>query len=426
MDFYTSLARISKDPIVGLLQLASKDQDPSKLVAIIGSAADDKGDILVPGIVSELGQKVMENSSVAMSYAPSTGLPGLANYMLEEILGRPTLDKLNSVSILNEALVTAGGTNAISTVLIACSGPNDEIITHHPHWAGYDSITQAIVRKNLRNFSIIDDNQNFNFSDFEKTINEISQKPQNKLIIILNLPFDNPLGKSFSEGTWKEIANILTKYSNKDILIILDTAYIDFGPGGKDYSRLAFLPELMNKVPNLSFAIAGTLSKSFAMYGARIGVAALLSSKPETIKDWQDIVGGVIRGTLSNVSRPAQELALRIFQDRDKLASVHEFQRSTVQLIDKRKSTFIDSLQSLIPGELEIIEPDGGFFCSIKVSTKGDFAQKLYKALLADHVYLPLISDEFIRVPICGLSEVKLEKLAQRISAISKSILVAK
>ncbi len=424
MPFYESKARISRDPIVGLLQMAKQDTSPENLTAIIGSAVDDAGTLIVPQAVLDTSEELSPRI-INYEYAPSTGIPRLAELLSKEILGSETLKRLTNLGVARAELISSGGTNAIATTLLACTSAHDQIITHSPHWAGYDSITLALERKPMLNFDILDAEDKFNFTAFETTIkNLIALDSQTKIIVVLNTPFDNPLGKDFGNDAWNKIGDILSKYNHREILIVLDTAYIDFGPNGKDYSRLNFIPDLFKKInsPLFKLVIAGTVSKSFAMYGARVGVATLLSTDENAVKDWKDIAGGAIRGTFSNATRFSQEVALKVLEDSDRLANVHEFQKSAAMMMNKRKDFFIQSIEKQLPEEFRIIKPDSGFFVSLKLGDHkfrhSTYAEVYYELLLKNHLYAPLIAGQFLRIPVCGLSEDKLAQVAQRLLAV--------
>jgi|GEM_PF-1998047 len=444
MVFYSTEARISKDPIVGLIQEASNDKDPNKLLAIVGAAHADDGKLLVPAAVNEIAAE-LAHGGLDMTYCPTPGIPELGALLSEEILGKKTLSILESKHIYKAEIVTAGGTNAISIALSALTTKDDVIISHNPHWAGYDSVALGTERKALVNFEILDKDGNFNIQSFIDTLAFSCEKaPNAKIVFLLNTPFDNPLGKDYGEAAWEQMAQAIYRQRltdagrglpEREIVLIIDTAYLDFGPGGKDYSRLNFLPKFFltangpetNK-DKLNIVIAGTVSKSFAMYGARVGVATLLTSNIDHANQWRDTVGGVIRGTFSNASRTGQEIALRILKDMSKLASVHEFQKEVSDLIVERSQVFMQALgasgnEAIMPiaNGLEVIRPDGGFFVSLRINDR-EFARKLFNECLEQHFYVPLISSKFLRVPTCGMSAAKLEAVAKRILEISSRI----
>jgi aromatic-amino-acid transaminase len=423
VSLYETNAKITKDPIVGLLQLAALDDSPEKFTAIIGSAMDDDGKLIVPDPIHEVAKELVKNG-IDMSYAPSSGIKGLADLMANEVLGKNVQVELERMGLFKSQIVTCAGTNAISTALMSCTTDEDDIITHNPHWAGYDSIALALKRKPLVNFEILDENDNFNAEDFAKTIAEVaSRNPKSKLNIVINTPFDNPLGKDFGDAAWDKIGDVLAQYNDREILLILDTAYIDFGPGGKDYKRLGFLSKLFQKVRNPSFnlVIAATVSKSFAMYGARVGVSILITSNGEYARTWSDVIGGSIRGTFSNANNYAQEIVKKILETPAKHAYIHDFQASTSNLLQERTKVFLEAFDSVGFKDFRYVKPDGGFFVSLKFTDKV-YALKFNETMIKKHFYAPLISDQFLRIPVCGLSSEKLQICVGKLSLIAKEI----
>ena len=384
---------------------------------------DDDGKLIVPDPIHEVAKELVKNG-IDMSYAPSSGIKGLADLMANEVLGKNVQVELERMGLFKSQIVTCAGTNAISTALMSCTTDQDDIITHNPHWAGYDSIALALKRKPLVNFEILDENDNFNAEDFAKTIAEVaSRNPKSKLNIVINTPFDNPLGKDFGDAAWDKIGDVLAQYNDREILLILDTAYIDFGPGGKDYKRLGFLSKLFQKVRNPSFnlVIAATVSKSFAMYGARVGVSILITSNGEYARTWSDVIGGSIRGTFSNANNYAQEIVKKILETPAKHAYIHDFQALTSNLLQERTKVFLEAFDSVGFKDFRYVKPDGGFFVSLKFSDKA-YALKFNEAMIKKHFYAPLISDQFLRIPVCGLSSEKLQICVGKLSLITKEI----
>ena len=433
MVFFETKAKISLDPIVGLVQKASEDTNSQKLLAIVGSAMDDAGKLIVPDALNQAALEIVQQG-LNMEYAPSGGLKDLASLITEEFVGKDNLQKLYSENIRRAEVVTGGGTNAISLSLMTCTKSNDPIIVQRPHWAGYDSVALGIGRSNLINFELLDKDLKFNLDSLAKALSfavkSLPLDSTSKITLILNTPFDNPLGKEISHADLMEIANLLGTYRNQKFLVILDIAYIDFGPTAKDYNKLSFASDFFKKagLEHLSVIVASTLSKSFAMYGARVGAATLFSPEYENVSEWKDIAGGILRGTLSNLSRTSQEIALKILSDSSRLASIHEFQRNTVAMINKRREHFINKITSILPEELEMISPDGGFFLSFRLRNEvlerfPDFAKRLSESFISSSVYIPVLCEQFIRVPICGLREELLDLVAEKITEHTSKIL---
>jgi aromatic-amino-acid transaminase len=416
---FTTSARTSLDPIMTLVKQAAADSNQNKLVAIVGTAMDDSGKLIVPTATIEANSRIGLN----MSYAPSAGVKDLATLMTEELLGKTNLTALEEADIHHSEVVTSGGTGAISTALQACTHPGDPILLPKPGWPGYRSVASAIGRDNLINYKLLDENSKFNLVSLKKALDSAvaSAAEGSKITLILNTPYDNPLGKEISHNDLMKIAGLLKSYGEQKFLVILDTAYIDFGTKGKDSSSLSFISNFLKEAGSgVSAILASTLSKSFGMYGARVGAATLLTPNKQDAKDWPDVAGGVMRGTVSNLSQHGQQIAKEILSDPKLLKSMYQNQRDIVEMINKRRDHFIEKISPNLPEELEIIHPDGGFFVCLKVKDEvlehsPDFAKKLSSSLVSDHVYIPIFDNQFIRVPVCGLNEQKLSLLADKI-----------
>jgi hypothetical protein len=83
-----------------------------------------------------------------------------------------------------------------------------------------------------------------------------------------------------------------------------------------------------------------------------------------------------------------------------------------------------------MPDEFEVIRPDGGFFVSMRLTSKckknaPDFALRLAKILIENHIYVPVIAGEYVRIPVCGLSKETLALLTSKLVEHSKNLLVS-
>jgi aromatic-amino-acid transaminase len=423
---FTTSARTSLDPIMTLVKQAALDENKDKkLVAIVGSAMDDSDKLIVPEAVTRAASEIPLN----MSYAPSAGLPELATLMTKELLGDKNLEDLKNAGIHHSEVVTAGGTGAISTALQACTNPWDPIITPRG-WPGYNSVASALGRDNLINYKILDEDNNFNIKSLKESLaSAVASAPEgSKITLVLNTPYDNPFGKKISDEDLQDIAKTLKEYKDYKFLVVLDTAYIDFGPKGHDTTQLSFISDFFkNAGDKLQMVICSTLSKSFGVYGARVGAATLLTRIQKDAKNWIDVAGGVIRGTVSNLAQHGQQIALKVLSNPKLLNSIYKSQKGIVKMIDKRRDHFIETISKDLPNELKIINPDGGFFLCLKVKDEvleksPNFAKKLSESLVSNHVYIPIIDNQFIRVPVCGLSEEKLGLLAGKIVEHTKKV----
>jgi aromatic-amino-acid transaminase len=291
-------------------------------------------------------------------------------------------------------------------------------------------VASALGRDNLINYKILDKDNNFNIKSLKESLaSAVASAPEgSKITLVLNTPYDNPFGKKISDEDLQDIAKTLKEYKDYKFLVVLDTAYIDFGPKGHDTTQLSFISDFFkNAGDKLQMVICSTLSKSFGVYGARVGAATLLTRIQKDAENWIDVAGGVIRGTVSNLAQHGQQIALKVLSNPILLKSIYKSQEGIVDMINKRRDHFIETISKDLPNELKIINPDGGFFLCLKVKDEvlkksPNFAEKLSESLVSNHVYIPIIDNQFIRVPVCGLSEEKLGLLAGKIVEHTKKV----
>jgi DNA-binding transcriptional MocR family regulator len=115
-----------------------------------------------------------------------------------------------------------------------------------------------------------------------------------------------------------------------------------------------------------------------------------------------------------------------ILKNPAKLANVHQFQEDSSKLISKRREVLMELISANLPEEFKIIKPDSGFFVSLKVSTHKyqdtTYANALYEKILASQLYMPMISNQFLRIPVCGLNESKLTQVITRLAQVAHSM----
>lgn len=154
-----------------------------------------------------------------------------------------------------ECIVCVGGKHAIFNLTQALVEPGDEVIIPVPYWVTYKDVVNYAGGKCV--FVNTDEDQGFALkaSMVEKAIT-----PKTRMII-LNSP-SNPSGAIFERS---EMERIVAVAKDKGIWVMTDECYHRFLYEGAPHS-LAALPGVKDTV-----IVAGSLSKTYAMTGWRIG-----------------------------------------------------------------------------------------------------------------------------------------------------------
>lgn len=236
-----------------------------------------------------------------------------------------------------ECMVTVGGKHAIFNLIQALIDPGDEVIIPAPYWVTYKDVVNY-----AGGHCVFVDTDEAN--GFEVTADMIERhlSPRTKLVII-NSP-NNPSGSVLADSEFKKIFEVT---SRRDVYLMTDECYCQFVYEGKPFS-IASVPGAKEKV-----VVAGSLSKTYAMTGWRIGFALAP----------QEIIGAMMKLQSHSTSNPtsiAQKAAIEAM--RGPQDSVGEM----LAEYRKRRDFVVARLQK-IPG-VKITMPKGAFYAYPNIS----------------------------------------------------------
>jgi aspartate aminotransferase len=186
-----------------------------------------------------------------------------------------------------ECIVTVGGKHAIFNLMQALVDPGDEVIIPVPYWVTYKDVVNYAGGRCV--FIDTDEQEGFRLSA-SMVERHLTAKTR---IIMINSP-SNPSGAVFARAELERIAQIAKE---RGIWVMTDECYHRFLYEGEPYSMAAF-PRMKETV-----IVAGSLSKTYAMTGWRVGF--LLAPAP--------VIAGITKlqsHSTSNVTSIAQKAAI--------------------------------------------------------------------------------------------------------------------
>jgi aspartate aminotransferase len=236
-----------------------------------------------------------------------------------------------------ECMVTVGGKHAIFNLMQAAIGPGDEVIIPVPYWVTYKDVVNYAGGKCV--FVETDE-----ANGFQVTADAIAKHITNKSkLLIINSP-NNPSGSVLSRAEFERIYDLTSK---RGIQLMTDECYCRFLYEGEPFS-IASMPGAKEHV-----VVAGSLSKTYAMTGWRIGFA--LAPKPLI-----DAMMKLQSHTTSNPTSISQKAAIEALRGpQDSIPVMLAEYR-------KRRDFVVKRLRS-IPG-VKIAEPKGAFYAYPNVS----------------------------------------------------------
>jgi aspartate aminotransferase len=254
-----------------------------------------------------------------------------------------------------ECLVTVGGKHAIFNLIQALVDPGDEVIIPVPYWVTYKDVVNYAGGVCI----FVDTEES---AGFEVTAAMIERHltPRTKLVII-NSP-SNPSGAVLSREEFRAIFQLTSKH---DIFLLTDECYCQFLYEDKPFS-IASEPGAKETV-----VVAGSLSKTYAMTGWRIGFALA----PAIIINAMAKLQSHSTSNPTSIAQKAAVEAMRGPQD-----SV-----PTMLAEYRRRRDFVIERLRKIPG-VSIVTPKGAFYAypNVSIAFRGgrvknslDFANEL-------------------------------------------------
>ncbi|MBZ5623724.1 MAG: pyridoxal phosphate-dependent aminotransferase [Acidobacteriia bacterium] len=232
---------------------------------------------------------------------------------------------------LNECIITVGGKHAVFNLTQALVNPGDEVVIPAPYWVTYKDVVNYAGGKCV--FVDTDEAQGFCLT---AAMIEPHLTERTKLVLI-NSP-SNPSGAVMDRGEFEQIFRLT---SERGIYLLTDECYSKFLYDSEPYS-IASMPGAKETV-----LVAGTLSKTYAMTGWRIGFALV----PAPIVTAMNKLQSHSTSNPTSISQKAAVEALRGPQD-----SVG------VMLAEYRKRRdFVVARLRAIPG-VKCAEPRGAFY----------------------------------------------------------------
>jgi aspartate aminotransferase len=231
----------------------------------------------------------------------------------------------------NECIITVGGKHIIFNLTQALVNPGDEVVIPTPFWVTYKDVVNYAGGQCV----FVDTDEDGGFT-LTAAMVERRLSPRTKMLI-LNSP-SNPSGAVIDREQFEEIFRLA---ADRGIYLVTDECYCQFLYDSEPYS-IAALPEAKETV-----IVAGSLSKTYAMTGWRIGFG--LAPAP--------IIGAMTKLQSHSTSNPtsfAQKAAV------EALLGSQESVKTMLAEYRRRRDFVIRRLRQ-IPG-VKCAEPRGAFY----------------------------------------------------------------
>ncbi|MHA1271165.1 MAG: aminotransferase class I/II-fold pyridoxal phosphate-dependent enzyme [Candidatus Helarchaeota archaeon] len=393
-----------------LFQSAEAKKKAHKFNATIGIATENKTPMYLQEIYNYFNN--LEPSEL-FSYAPASGKPNLRELWKEKMFGdNPNLkNKLISMPIVTNA-ITHG--LSISADLFVNNG--DNVVIPNKLWGNYKLIFGLRRGANIVYYPFFKDD-GFNLDGLNNTLNSIKE---DKIIIIFNFP-NNPAGYSITKKEGQDIVSLLTEIADngKKLVVISDDAYF-----GLFYEEEVLKESIFSSLSNihekiLAIKLDGVTKEEF-LWGFRIGFITYSAKylTKESYNALEQKTMGIIRGTISNCSMPAQSIL-------EKVISVNKYkteQMNKFDILKRRYKRVKEVLKNQKYNEVWELYPfNSGYFMCLKLKS---IDAELFRTTLLEKYGIGVIATDKkdIRVAFSCIEEKFIDEVFETLYKCAKEL----
>ena len=272
MSMFTAVEMAPRDPILGLNEQYAADTNPAKVNLGVGVYFDDNGKLPLLKCVRAAEQNMMK-SPTARGYLPIDGIVAYDNAVKRLVFGADS-EPLKSGRVATvQGLGGTGGLKVGADFLKKLS-PNAKVLISDPSWENHRALfTQAgFVVESYPYYDAAARNVNF-----EAMLAGLNAAPAGT-IVVLHACCHNPTGYDITAAQWDQVVDAV---KSKNLTAFLDMAYQGFAHGiEEDGAAIGKFVEA-----GLTFFVSTSFSKSFSLYGERVGALSVLcKDKEETAR----------------------------------------------------------------------------------------------------------------------------------------------
>ena len=287
MSLFSAVELAPRDPILGLNEAFNADSRTTKVNLGVGVYFNEEGKIPLLRAVRE-AEKARVELAAPRGYLPIEGIAAYDAAVQKLLLGN------DSPLIADGRVVTAqalGGTGALKlgADFLKRLNPTGKVAISDPSWENHRALFE------YAGFEVL----NYPYYDaathgvkFDAMIEAFNSYPAGT-VVVLHACCHNPTGVDLSPAQWQQVVETVKARS---LVPFLDIAYQGFG---ENIDADAAAVRLFAKT-DLNVFVSSSFSKSFSLYGERVGALSIITSAKEEAARVLSQLKRVIRTNYSN------------------------------------------------------------------------------------------------------------------------------
>ncbi|RRW61133.1 aspartate/tyrosine/aromatic aminotransferase [Pseudomonas fluorescens] len=287
MSLFSAVEMAPRDPILGLNEAFNADTRTTKVNLGVGVYCNEEGRIpLLRAVIEAETIRVAQHAS--RGYLPIDGIAAYDQAVQKLLFGNDS-PLISAGRVITTQAVGGTGALKIGADFLKQLLPNAVVAISDPSWENHRALfeTAGFPVQNYRYYDAATHDVNR-----AGMLDDLNALP-NGSIVVLHACCHNPTGVDLTPADWNKVLEVVKA---KGHVPFLDMAYQGFGDGiDEDAAAVRLFAE-----SGLTFFVSSSFSKSFSLYGERVGALSIISESKEEGARVLSQVKRVIRTNYSN------------------------------------------------------------------------------------------------------------------------------
>jgi aromatic-amino-acid transaminase len=354
MSLFTAVELAPRDPILGLNEQFNADPNPNKVNLGVGVYYDDNGKLPLLECVQAAEKQMMEEPK-PRGYLPIDGIAAYDAAVKNLVFGAES-EPVKSARVATVQGLGGTGGLKVGADFLRKVNPSAKVLISDPSWENHRALfsqagytVEAYPYYNAARRGI----------DFDGMLTALDQAAEGT-IVVLHACCHNPTGYDITPAQWDQVIETVKA---RKLVPFVDMAYQGFGEGIAEDG--AVIGKFVASAQN--FFVATSFSKSFSLYGERVGALSVLCQDKDEASRVLSQLKIVIRANYSNppthggqvVATVLNTPALRATWEKELAGMRVRIKQMRAELVEKLKAAGVKQDMSFITQQVGMFSYSG-------------------------------------------------------------------
>jgi aromatic-amino-acid transaminase len=287
MSLFSTVELAPRDPILGMTEAFNADPNPAKVNLGVGVYFDEQGKLPILQCVLA-AEKQLAESPKPKGYLPIDGIAAYDRAVQDLVFGADSAALRDGRVATVQTLGGTGGLK-VGADFLQRLNPQAKVLISDPSWENHRALFMQAGFE-VQTYPYYDaTTQGIRFEAMLAALNAAAPGT----VVVLHACCHNPTGGDLDATQWAQVVQAVQAHR---LVPFLDMAYQGFGDGINEDG--AVVQQFL--AAGLDFLVATSFSKSFSLYGERVGALSVVcTSKDEAVRVLSRLKV-LIRGNYSN------------------------------------------------------------------------------------------------------------------------------